>query len=147
MSTTQGVCKYDGRALYAYKFTGKERDAESGLVYFGARYYGSTMGRWLSPDWGEKPMAIPYAQYDDPQSLNLYGYVRNNPITGIDADGHCCSDWADALDRKINNARDANEVSTLSRVANPIASMFIAPNEVENNALFGGAMSDVAKGI
>jgi len=34
-------------------------------------------------------MAIPYAQYDDPQSLNLYGYVRNNPITGIDSDGHC----------------------------------------------------------
>jgi len=71
-----------------YKFSGKERDSESGLDYFGARYYGSTMGRWLSPDWGEKPMAIPYAQYDDPQSLNLYGYVRNNPITGIDADGH-----------------------------------------------------------
>ncbi len=71
-----------------YKFSGKERDAESGLDYFGARYYGSSMGRWLSPDWGEKPMAIPYAQYDDPQSLNLYGYVRNNPITRIDADGH-----------------------------------------------------------
>jgi len=34
-------------------------------------------------------MAVPYSQYDDPQSLNLYGYVRNNPITGIDADGHC----------------------------------------------------------
>jgi RHS repeat-associated protein len=34
-----------------YKFTGKERDAESGLDYFGARYYASNMGRWMSPDW------------------------------------------------------------------------------------------------
>src|SRR5271154_349752 len=62
-----------------------------GLDYFGARYFASSMGRWMSPDWGEKPMEVPYAQYDDPQSLNLYGYVRNNPITGIDADGH---DWS-----------------------------------------------------
>jgi RHS repeat-associated protein len=35
-----------------YKFTGKERDSESGLDYFGARYYGSNMGRWMSPDPG-----------------------------------------------------------------------------------------------
>jgi RHS repeat-associated protein len=55
----------------------------------GARYYGSTMGRFMTPDWAEKPSAIPYSQYDDPQSLNLYTYVRNNPITKIDADGHC----------------------------------------------------------
>jgi len=72
-----------------FKYTGKERDSESGLDYFGARYFASSMGRWMSPDWSEKPMAVPYSQYDDPQSLNLYGYVRNNPITGIDADGHC----------------------------------------------------------
>ena len=84
--------------------TGKERDAESGLDYFGARYYGATMGRWLSPDWGEKPMAIPYAQYDDPQSLNLYGYVRNNPITGIDADGHC---WMASVCELISWAANA----------------------------------------
>jgi len=71
-----------------YKFTGKERDAESGLDYFGARFLNSSMGRWMSPDWGERPMTIPYAHIDDPQTLNLYSYVRNNPITGIDADGH-----------------------------------------------------------
>ena len=34
-----------------YKFTGKERDTETGLDYFGARYYGSNMGRWMSPDY------------------------------------------------------------------------------------------------
>jgi RHS repeat-associated protein len=35
-------------------FSGKERDAESGLDYFGARYYASGMGRWMSPDWSAR---------------------------------------------------------------------------------------------
>ena len=68
--------------------TGKERDSESGNDYFGARYYASTMGRFLSPDWSAKEDPVPYAQLDDPQSLNLYSYVRNNPLTRVDADGH-----------------------------------------------------------
>jgi len=80
-------------------FTGKERDTESGNDYFGARYYASTMGRFLSPDWSAKVMPVPYATMGDPQSLNLYAYVRNNPLTGVDADGHCdkngmlCQAW------------------------------------------------------
>ncbi|MBS1813673.1 MAG: hypothetical protein JSS87_02235 [Acidobacteria bacterium] len=72
-----------------YKFTGKERDNESGLDYFGARYYASTVGRWMSPDWAQKAEPVPYAKMDSPQSLNLYGYVGNNPINQADADGHC----------------------------------------------------------
>jgi RHS repeat-associated protein len=68
--------------------TGKERDAESGNDYFGARYYASTMGRWLSPDWSAKEEPVPYAKLDDPQSLNLYSYVGNNPLVRVDADGH-----------------------------------------------------------
>jgi RHS repeat-associated protein len=69
-------------------FTGKERDAESGLDYFGARYYASNMGRWMSPDWSVKPEAVPYSSLDNPQSLNLYGYVNNNPLRTFDPDGH-----------------------------------------------------------
>ena len=72
-----------------YKFTGKERDAESGLDFFGARFYSSTMGRWMSPDWADKPEPVPYADLSDPQSLDLYSYVRNNPMSKADADGHC----------------------------------------------------------
>jgi RHS repeat-associated protein len=71
-----------------YKFTGKERDSESMLDYFGARYYSSAMGRWMSPDWADKPEPVPYADLSDPQSLNLYGYVRNNPMSHADSDGH-----------------------------------------------------------
>jgi RHS repeat-associated protein len=74
-----------------YKFTGKERDAESGLDMFGARYYGSSMGRFMTPDWAAKPTAVPYAHYGNPQSLNLYSYVQNNPTTVGDPDGHCSS--------------------------------------------------------
>jgi RHS repeat-associated protein len=69
-------------------FTGKERDAESGNDYFGARYYASTMGRFLSPDWSAKIEPVPYAKLDNPQSLNLYAYVQNNPLARFDPDGH-----------------------------------------------------------
>jgi RHS repeat-associated protein len=72
-----------------YKFTGKERDSETGLDYFGARYYGSTMGRFLTPDWSIQPVSVPYGDFTDPQTLNLYGYTRNNPLNKIDKDGHC----------------------------------------------------------
>ena len=40
--------------LTASRSTGKERDSESGLDYFGARYYASSMGRWISADWAQK---------------------------------------------------------------------------------------------
>jgi RHS repeat-associated protein len=81
---------YDGRVRP--RCTGKERDAESGNDYFEARYYSSAMGRFMSPDWAAKESPVPYATFDDPQSLNLYAYVRNNPLTRADADGHCGED-------------------------------------------------------
>lgn len=65
-----------------YLFTGKERDSESGNDYFGARYYGSSMGRFLSPDDGSDQNAL------NPASWNLYSYVQNNPLTNTDPDGH-----------------------------------------------------------
>jgi RHS repeat-associated protein len=70
------------------RFTGKERDSETGLDYFGARYFSGAQGRWTTPDWSAKPEPVPYAKLQDPQSLNLYGYVRNNPLTSRDLDGH-----------------------------------------------------------
>ena len=71
---------------FEHKFTGKERDTESGNDYFGARYYASSMGRFMSPD---DPTGI-FADPKNPQSWNLYSYVRNNPLTNIDPDGHDC---------------------------------------------------------
>src|SRR6266478_1506607 len=70
------------------KFTGKERDTESGLDNFGARYFTSNLGRFMTPDWAARPTAVPYAVFGDPQSLNLYTYVENAPLNRVDADGH-----------------------------------------------------------
>jgi RHS repeat-associated protein len=73
------------------RFTGKERDTETVvnvLDYFGARYFSSNMGRFTTPDWSGEPEPIPYADLSDPQTLNLYAYVRNNPLGKNDPDGH-----------------------------------------------------------
>ena len=66
-----------------YKFTGKERDAESGLDYFGARYYASLAGRFSSTD----PVIVTPDRLGDPQQFNLYAYTRNNPLRFIDPTG------------------------------------------------------------
>jgi RHS repeat-associated protein len=78
-------------ALNESRSSGKERDTESGLDYFGARYYGSNMGRFMSPDWSAKAEPVPYSKLDNPQSLNLYSYTLNNPLSNVDTDGHACS--------------------------------------------------------
>lgn len=72
-----------------YKFIGKERDIESGLDDFIARYYGSAVGRFITPDWSESPEPVPWADFENSQSLNLYTYARNNPLSQYD-DGHSC---------------------------------------------------------
>lgn len=65
------------------KFTQKERDDESGLDYFLARYYSSARGRFTSVD----PITVTPPRMVDPQQLNLHGYVRNNPLAYIDPTG------------------------------------------------------------
>jgi RHS repeat-associated protein len=84
------------------QFTGQVRDQETKLDYFGARYYSGAQGRFLSPDWSSAPSTIPYADLSAPQTLNLYSYVRNNPTTRFDPDGHADS-WLDQLTRYFNS--------------------------------------------
>ncbi len=64
-------------------FTGKERDMESGLDYFGARYFSGAQGRFTSPD----PLHFHAEMLTDPQRFNLYAYVRNNPLKFVDPKG------------------------------------------------------------
>ena len=64
-------------------FTGKERDAETGLDYFGARYMSSAQGRFTSPD----PLMMHPDRLFEPQRLNLYVYARNNPLRYVDPNG------------------------------------------------------------
>ena len=71
-----------------YKFEGKERDTETGNDDFGARYYTNRFGRWLSADWSSTPIAVPYANLTNPQTLNLYAMVADDPESFADLNGH-----------------------------------------------------------
>ena len=64
-------------------FTAKERDTESNLDNFGARYDSSSMGRFMSPD----PLYISKKKFIDPQQWNMYSYTRNNPLRFVDPTG------------------------------------------------------------
>ena len=66
----------------ALKFSGKERDAESGLDYFGARYFYTGHYRWLSAD----PVINREEALANPQLWNLYAFCHNNPVTYWDPD-------------------------------------------------------------
>jgi RHS repeat-associated protein len=69
-------------------FTGKQRDTETNLDDFDARYYSSTLGRFISADWSAVPTAVPYAHLSNPQTLNLYAIVSDNVESFADLDGH-----------------------------------------------------------
>lgn len=69
-----------------YTYTGKEYDPETGLIYFGGRYYSPEMGRWLTPD----PLFLEgniKKLSENPESSNLYSYVNQNPVNMVDEDG------------------------------------------------------------
>ena len=89
----------------ASRYTGKERDTESGLDYFGARYYSSNMGRFSSPD----PGGLLFQNPADPQSWNMYAYARNNPLSNVDPTGLDCvyandaGDGVESIDHSSNS--------------------------------------------
>ncbi|MEM5787435.1 MAG: RHS repeat-associated core domain-containing protein [Syntrophobacteraceae bacterium] len=70
-----------GNIDLAYKFTGQEYDSETGLYYYGARYYDPAIGRFITPD------SIVQAP-GDPRTLNRCAYARNNPLLYVDPTGH-----------------------------------------------------------
>ena len=91
------------------RYTGKERDPESGLDYFGARYYASRVGRFTTPDEPENDFDL-----TAPQSLNRYVYARNNPLRYTDPDGRAIeSAWdvfnvAMGIGSMVSNIRARN---------------------------------------
>jgi len=77
-------------ATYGYDtlpglFTAKERDAETGLDYFGARYFSSAQGRFTSPDPINHPAESEVGEEEflsNPQRWNKYAYALNNASSG-----------------------------------------------------------------
>ncbi|HEV3483723.1 MAG TPA: RHS repeat-associated core domain-containing protein, partial [Candidatus Acidoferrales bacterium] len=89
-----------GTSTTTHKFTGYERDTESGLDNAQARYNSSSLGRFMSPD----PVGNFVADAANPQTWNLYTYVNNNPLTFIDPTGMYC-ETSDEFDLSgINDA-------------------------------------------
>ena len=92
-----------------HRSTGKERDQESGNDYFGARYFSSSMGRWLSPD--PTPAGVNVA---NPQSWNLYNYGFNNPLRLADRNGMWATDvHAQIVTYSLQNHASAGELNAL----------------------------------
>ncbi len=120
------------------KFSQKERDNETNLDYFLARYYSSTQGRFTSPDefrggprelyvlgsGDEEKQALPYAEITNPQSLNKYTYCYNNPLQFVDPDGHqglidSLQRYAQALIKRYHDLLDPQGAAEEQRPRSP----------------------------
>ncbi|AKB28468.1 hypothetical protein MSSIT_1749 [Methanosarcina siciliae T4/M] len=89
--------------LEKYGFTGQENDADTGLMYYGARYYSPEYRVFVQPD---TMLPDPY----NPQALNRYSYVLNNPVKYTDPSGHYVETAIDVafLAMDINDIRTGN---------------------------------------
>ena len=85
-------------SLKRYRYTGKERDEETGLAHHGARYYAPWLGRWTSSD----PIGIN-------GGLNTFSYVRNRPVNAIDVNGMDGKDMTDELNQKYLGIKPSSE--------------------------------------
>ncbi len=85
------ILSQTGNSTNRYGFTGKERDAQSGLQYFGARYYDQRTGRW----WGKDPVV---GNTGSILSQNRFLYCENNPIKWIDVDGNEAENAEETID-------------------------------------------------
>jgi RHS repeat-associated protein len=115
-------------ASLSYKFTGKERDAESGLDNFGARYHGSSLGRFMTPDplpwlaWqngSDRAQRRFQAYINNPQNFNMYAYVRNNPTNLTDPTGmYICKgskDQCAPIQAGLDKAKEALKGNNLTK--------------------------------
>lgn len=93
-------------SLKRYKYVGKERDEESGLYYYGARYYTAWLGRFVSVD----PLA------GERSWVNPYNYVQNNPINRIDPTGALDDHYFDEETGEYlgNDGAKTNNIRTIS---------------------------------
>ena len=100
-SWRSGVTGYAPAGGLSQRFTGKERDGETGLDYFGARYMSAAQGRFTAVDphniITEASSPEEFGSFlSHPQNWNRYAYVTNNPLSTVDPDGRCpaCMMWA-----------------------------------------------------
>jgi RHS repeat-associated protein len=120
----------------SYRYTGKERDTETGLYYYGVRYYACWLGRWTSAD----PMGLV-------DGTCLYAYGRNNPVILIDQTGKQAGPWEPYI--RIQRLQEAvNEVvgpavNTVSSVVDQV----IEGDFHEGDTTWGGVAGNVGVGL
>ena len=146
-TTSQGYSASDN---LRQKFTQKERDSETGLDYFGARYYESTQGRFTSVD----PINLTKERLVDPQQINLYQYTRNAPLNLLDPTGETIDFEKDKNGNLTKNGtyskKEYEEYKDfLNKDPKKNASELATVNRLENskiNYIIGVTTKDVAGG-
>src|SRR5208282_1703434 len=115
---------------------------------FGARHYASAMGRFMTTDWSQHAAPIPYADVTNPQSFNLYAYVRNNPLRGTDPDGHC-ERGVDCLEKNFKSgaAMIANAYTTAGKAIVKMATGTVNTLGTGVGEVVGGIASGDSKEI
>jgi RHS repeat-associated protein len=138
-------------------FAGKERDQETAFDYFGARYYAGGTGRFTTPD---DPS---YMDLSDPQSMNRYAYVYNNPLRFVDSTGHS-GDCVGGYDSKTGLCEPTLDSATFwwlwnrltgigtaaQEVAQPVTNFLTAPRDptcLAGSAVIGASVGGFAGGI
>jgi RHS repeat-associated protein len=116
------------------RYTGKERDTESGNDYFEARYYASSMGRFLSPD----PIIQNDLRIVNPQRWNKYAYVINSPLiltdpTGKDAAFVNFNKMASGYGHSGLLSIHADGSATYMRYGPKTGGQFVGPGEVQTD--------------
>jgi RHS repeat-associated protein len=105
-------------------FTGKERDSETGLDYFEARYLRASVGRFTTVD----PAMTFKENLADPRRWNRYGYVRNNPLRYTDPNGRCIYPGSDCAQYLLGGLKAvANIVPDLATMVNQATNTLIGP--------------------
>ncbi len=90
----------------AYKYNDKERDIESRLYYYGARYYDPSLGRWTSPD--PLFLDLPEKCIESLAECNLYAYALNNPLSFTDPTGKAAANQIRRFFKGQERAAEAN---------------------------------------
>lgn len=124
-ATLQGL---NNNAINKYKFNAKELDMETGLYYYGARYYDKHMGRFIIAD------ALG-GDTTNPQSFNLYAYTLNNPLRFVDPDGNRVIDDDVYFSAGVDVTPLGNDVmsfASISMEASPRAGLILSGNDIQS---------------
>ncbi|HON35760.1 MAG TPA: SpvB/TcaC N-terminal domain-containing protein [Methanothrix sp.] len=135
-STTYQAVRSQTETAKRYRYTGKERDAESGLYYHGARYYAPWLGRWATSD----PSGLK-------DSICLYEYVHGNPVGLFDPDGQQSGTTQDLMMRMMWQQLSQEISGIITGFFGGSAYVDVARNKVEYSGPRGGVGGVVGGGV